>query len=101
MVLRKVAGKWESIFQSEDLIHAFNYPHQVGTMGDDPKAAHCESHALVPNDVVVLATDGLWDNVWEADVIATVDRCVKSRNASLSAVATELAEAARNNSRTK
>jgi protein phosphatase PTC7 len=98
IVLRKVAGKWECIFRSEDLVHAFNCPHQIGTMGDDPTKAHCESHALLPDDVVVLATDGLWDNVWEKDIIQAVDTSIQSRSANLDAIAQELVELAHHNS---
>ena len=102
MVLRKVENKWECIFRSEDLVHAFNYPRQVGTLGDDPKTAHCESHVLLADDLIVLATDGLWDNVWEQDVLAMVEGCAKTPGMGverhLDAIASELANAALRNS---
>lgn len=61
----------EEIFHSEGLQHEFNLPYQVGTHGDDPGKARREVHTLYPGDVLVAATDGLWDNL-EADYVKGV-----------------------------
>ncbi len=97
-VYRRVGGVLEEIFHSEDLVHDFNLPYQVGTCGDDPRGAHCESHVLYHGDVIVLATDGLWDNVYPKEIKEVVEAGLKAGNKPcLKAIATKLASEARQN----
>ncbi len=98
MIYRRVGHELEEIFHSEDLTHDFNLPYQVGTSGDNPRTAHCDSHVLYHDDVLVLATDGLWDNVFADEIKETVDAGLKAGGAScLSSIAAELASMARHN----
>ena len=98
IVYRKVGKELEEIFRSEDLVHDFNLPYQVGTRGDDPKKAHCDSHILYPGDIIVLATDGLWDNVQEEEIMKIVANKEKANSDDLlNEIAAELADVARRN----
>ena len=40
----------------------------MGTNGNDPSEAEVMEHDIEENDVFVLASDGLFDNVYEADI---------------------------------
>ena len=95
-------GSLEEIFQSVDLIHDFNLPYQVGTQGDDPRKAHCESHVLHPGDLIILATDGLWDNIVPDEMKRIIEFCMKANaettSSLLNEIAKTLATAARRNS---
>lgn len=68
VIYRPTTKGLEEIFHSEGLQHEFNLPYQVGTRGDDPCKAPCLSHTLYPGDIILVATDGLWDNL-ETDYI--------------------------------
>ena len=59
-------------FLSQQQLRSFNLPYQLGFSGDvpgfkgnfeTPNDADTSSIALLPGDVVVLATDGLFDNL--------------------------------------
>uniref|UniRef100_A0A915AR15 Protein phosphatase n=2 Tax=Parascaris univalens TaxID=6257 RepID=A0A915AR15_PARUN len=63
------------VYRSREQTHYFNAPFQLsllpdnaraaGFLGDPPEKAELNSIDLQSGDVVVLATDGLWDNVSE------------------------------------
>ena len=65
MLLRKNGLDLLKVFRSEELQHSFNFPFQVGTGGDDPATATVEVHEVKNNDIIVMGTDGLWDNMYE------------------------------------
>lgn len=52
----------EKIFQikykSEEQVHSFNRPFQIGTHGDDPRKSKQLSHAIKPKDIIIVASDG-------------------------------------------
>ena len=68
VIYRRIEKSIEEIYHSESLQYCFNFPYQVGTNGDNPLKAHCEIHTLNPGDVIIVASDGLWDNL-ERDYI--------------------------------
>lgn len=57
------------IYKSTPLQHSFNAPFQVGTNGDPPEASHVETIKIQEGDLVTLATDGFFDNVFEKDYL--------------------------------
>lgn len=57
------------VFKSEEQQHSFNFPYQVGTEGDDPESSYSNVHEFKENDIIVLATDGLWDNLFENQIV--------------------------------
>jgi protein phosphatase PTC7 len=59
--------------RSEEQQHSFNMPFQIGTHGDSPGSAKCEQIATKEGDLIVVASDGLLDNVWDADILRIVN----------------------------
>ena len=57
------------IYKSEEQTHEFNFPYQVGTGGDHPESAIKMVHEFHENDIIVLATDGLWDNLYDTQIL--------------------------------
>lgn len=50
--------KFDCFFKSEEQMHKFNQPYQLGTNGDSPKSAITQTHDVIDKDVIILATDG-------------------------------------------
>jgi len=74
----------EIIFKSEEQQHGFNFPYQLGKTegrdgkyyphGDDrPKDAETYKIKLHKDDIVILGSDGLFDNCWDADILNKVN----------------------------
>ncbi|XP_024366809.1 probable protein phosphatase 2C 55 [Physcomitrium patens] len=61
------------VARSEPMIRGFNFPYQIGTDGDDPEMAEVYDIKVQKNDVVILGSDGIWDNLFEQQVIEIVD----------------------------
>jgi protein phosphatase PTC7 len=60
---------FQLIFKSEEQTHSFNFPYQVGTNGDSPNSAITNVHQFEEDDIIILATDGLWDNLFENQIM--------------------------------
>ena len=63
------------VYQTSPQQHEFNLPYQLGWAkvypeGDRPEASERSEISLSPGDVLVLGSDGLWDNVPHAEVAA-------------------------------
>jgi len=43
-------------------------PFQLGTNGDEPSSAVENEHEIEDNDIIVLASDGVLDNLYDSDV---------------------------------
>lgn len=72
MLLRKEGLDLVKLFRSKEQQHSFNFPFQVGTGGDDPAKADSEIHDVRDGDIIILASDGLWDNVFDMKVIELI-----------------------------
>ncbi|PVU89615.1 hypothetical protein BB559_002245 [Furculomyces boomerangus] len=61
----------DMIFRTEEQQHSFNYPYQLGT----EKLTDCVTDAQVfrirvkKGDLIVLASDGLYDNLFDEDIL--------------------------------
>jgi protein phosphatase PTC7 len=82
---------------SEPQTHAFNTPYQLSIipermrartaafggmqLDDKPKDASVSSHSLRHGDVLVVATDGVWDNLSSQDILRIVSRVMVSTRA--------------------
>lgn len=65
-----------------------------GPLGDQPRDAAVSTHALQHGDIVIFATDGVWDNLFEDEILNLVtDECkhfgVSGPDASLSSINTK------------
>jgi protein phosphatase PTC7 len=54
---------------SEEQEHAFNFPFQIGTGGNDPKTQSLEfSHEVNIGDIVLVISDGVLDNLYPQEI---------------------------------
>lgn len=60
------------IFRTEDQQHSFNCPYQIGHHRNDLDKASGFSIPIEEGDMIIFATDGLWDNVYEEVVVSSV-----------------------------
>jgi len=87
----------ELAFMSPQQQHEFNFPYQIGSadsMADMPSAAQRFAIEVSPGDIVVLATDGVFDNVYPDEAAALVS-LARRRGVGAEAAAVTLAEFAR------
>jgi len=54
--------------------HWYDCPYQVGTNSTDTPLNDATSHVvkLLPSDTIILATDGLGDNLWDQEILSEV-----------------------------
>jgi protein phosphatase PTC7 len=87
----------ELMFMSPQQQHEFNFPYQIGSpdsMSDTPQVAQRFSVEVRQGDIIVAATDGLFDNVYP-DEAASLVSASKERGESAQAAAVTLAQFAR------
>lgn len=89
------------VLRSQSQEHDFNFPFQVGTHGDDPSAAEEYSLELGPRDLVILGTDGLFDNVYDFQVLQTAEALHSSSRLSPKQLADSLTQMAFEHSQNK
>jgi serine/threonine protein phosphatase PrpC len=71
VVFRKYSSELISIYESVEQQHSFNYPFQLAidkNGGDDPSNAICASLELKQGDILVLGSDGIFDNIYVHEV---------------------------------
>ncbi|KAI8903414.1 phosphatase 2C-like domain-containing protein [Powellomyces hirtus] len=70
----------EPIFRSEEeQQHSFNFPYQLGTGSrDSPKDAQTFSVKIQEDDIVILGSDGMFDNVFDDDIVEIIRSVVQS-----------------------
>ncbi|EDQ90474.1 uncharacterized protein MONBRDRAFT_24292 [Monosiga brevicollis MX1] len=58
------------LYRTPVLEHRFGCPYQLGhhAQGDTPEAGLVKTLALQPDDIVVMGSDGLWDNLLPSDM---------------------------------
>ena len=75
--------------RSKDNQHSFNCPYQLGSQSADrPTDAIVDSHDVYDNDILVLATDGFFDNLHQHEIVAACQQHTTS--SSLNALAEQL-----------
>ncbi|KAF9202483.1 hypothetical protein BGZ49_007356 [Haplosporangium sp. Z 27] len=71
----------EFIFRTEEQQHSFNYPYQLGTGSTDtPQDALVFTVKVESGDIVVMGSDGIFDNLFDEDILEEVVRCVNNVN---------------------
>ena len=61
--------EYKIVFRTDDQTHFFNCPFQIGTNSNDgPEKADQVELDVASGDVVVAATDGVFDNLFDEDV---------------------------------
>ena len=74
LILRPADPTIEKVFRSTSQQHYFNCPYQTGNHSVKPPSAQgfSTSHDIQLNDIIILGTDGLWDNVFDDDIMSLV-----------------------------
>lgn len=62
------------VFRSPVQQYGFNFPYQLanGTGGDLPSSGQVFTFSVVPGDVIVAGTDGLFDNLYDTEIATLV-----------------------------
>eukprot|EP00828_Plagiopyla_frontata_P047775 TRINITY_DN8936_c0_g1_i5.p2 TRINITY_DN8936_c0_g1~~TRINITY_DN8936_c0_g1_i5.p2 ORF type:complete len:317 (-),score=66.49 TRINITY_DN8936_c0_g1_i5:78-1028(-) len=55
-------------FVSEEQQKSFNFPYQIGSVGDPPTDARKFTHQVKDKDIIVIGSDGLFDNLDEHQI---------------------------------
>ena len=73
-------------YRSPPQEHDFGRPFQLGhhKATDKPSDAMLSTFFLEDDDVIVVGTDGLWDNVSEKEILTVIENRIKSNSASSS-----------------
>lgn len=74
MIARFQNGSFAAISRCKEQTHGFNFPFQVGTHGDSPNSAIMEEHLIENKDVLVVGSDGLWDNLFDKDILDILNK---------------------------
>ncbi|KAI8820487.1 phosphatase 2C-like domain-containing protein [Fimicolochytrium jonesii] len=68
----------EPLFRSEEQQHSFNFPFQLGTGSrDSPRDAQSFSVKIQEGDIVIMGSDGMFDNVFDEDVVDIIRKVLK------------------------
>jgi len=65
-------GNLTHIFRTKEQQYSFNFPYQCGTGAELPYAADDFAHEIRDNDIIVMASDGVFDNLFDRDLEACV-----------------------------
>lgn len=68
------------MYCSQPQEHSFNFPVQIGTNGDNPLVAKEEEVDLQEGDLVIVGTDGLFDNVYKYMILDILEEIEDNRN---------------------
>ncbi|KAI8336650.1 phosphatase 2C-like domain-containing protein [Chlamydoabsidia padenii] len=71
------------IFRSEEQQHSFNFPYQLGTASfDSPMDAQQFTIKVEEGDIMILASDGLFDNLYDDEIMEEVQHCMEQQQQS-------------------
>lgn len=74
LIARARKNGFEMIHLSKDQYHNFNFPYQVGRKLDSIDQFIFDEHDLINKDVIICATDGLWDNLSIKVILQTLNQ---------------------------
>ncbi|KAJ1915649.1 hypothetical protein H4219_004219 [Mycoemilia scoparia] len=66
----------DMIFRTEEQQHSFNFPYQLGTgkHSDKPTDAQIFRLKVRKGDIIIVGSDGLFDNLFDEDILEEVNR---------------------------
>lgn len=69
------------VFRSEEQQHSFNFPYQLGVGSSDmPEDAFTCKLIVQEGDIVIIGTDGLFDNVFDEEIVQAVKLIRNNQN---------------------
>mmetsp|Transcript_44260 Transcript_44260/g.42958 ORF Transcript_44260/g.42958 Transcript_44260/m.42958 type:complete len:168 (+) Transcript_44260:206-709(+) len=66
-------GGLDQIFKSTEQQYGYDFPFQCGTNCDLPYDADCTLHLVKNNDIVVMGSDGVFDNLFDKEIKSCVN----------------------------
>ncbi|BBN18618.1 protein phosphatase PTC7 [Marchantia polymorpha subsp. ruderalis] len=70
----------EAVARSTPMQRGFNFPYQIGSVGDDPFLAEVYRVPVEKGDVIILGSDGLFDNLFENQIVEIVDKLLQLKS---------------------
>lgn len=67
-------GEVEKVYRSKEQQYGFDFPFQCGTYCDLPYDADELIHSVLPNDIVMLASDGVTDNLFDEEMMPCFEK---------------------------
>lgn len=64
------------MYESPEQTKDFNFPYQIGHQGDPPESALSHTHNIKDQDIVLVASDGLLDNVESEEILALLRKSI-------------------------
>jgi len=84
-------------YETQEGVHDFNFPHQLDHLHPmNDTEARVESFKVQSKDILIMATDGLFDNVYKEQILEIVTKGLKE-GVSLNLIASTLADIASKN----
>ena len=76
--MSSLTGRYAVVYRSPFQEHEYNMPYQLGEESDDtPAKAALVEFALSPGqDFIVLGSDGLFDNVFDEEIVDAIERII-------------------------
>lgn len=95
IIFRKDNKKYFIYFKSIAQQHGYDFPFQLGTnaiRSDSPKYALLNNHDVLKGDIVLLATDGLFDNMYDKDILGLINEFLDKKDFNGNEISKALAE---------
>lgn len=92
-IYRNAESQLGLINKSQEVLHGFNFPFQLGTEGDSANTGDKKKIKVQENDLIVVYSDGLSDNLYEEKIREIVQAGVNN-GTGLNELAKELANEA-------
>ena len=76
-IFRKEGEVFETVFEFKEQQHGFNFPFQLAMDkygGDDPSLSICEDFKVFENDIVIVGSDGLFDNIYVDEMLKLIQQ---------------------------
>ena len=64
----------QKVFRSKEQTYEFDFPYQCGQNCDLPYDAQDNKHQIEHNDIIVMGTDGVFDNLFDSQIS---DVCIR------------------------
>jgi len=94
----KAEARWILVDKSHEQQHGFNFPFQIGSSGDNPRNSQVAEYEIKKDDIIVVGTDGLFDNLFTENIIETIEKYLERKSFDSNDLAKEVAMAAFNKS---
>ncbi|CDW91186.1 serine threonine family 2c [Stylonychia lemnae] len=79
-IFRVVDQQLELYYRSKEQQHGYDFPFQCGTNGDPTSDAETQEHTLKDNDILVVGSDGLFDNLYNNDIQSCIQTQIIGQN---------------------